>query len=274
MVGDKKKATGLGFEHLKSLELFSDQMYSNPGSGDKTGLPFDAKDKLGNLKSLVPLSQNNAARKLNDPKPVDFLLSDSKGAQSTLENNWDSYSHSKFHLKIEPGQFFSTLLKTGIDWQNMKKHHIERVARTTLPNLLFLEYGFLRKYLDVPVRFTIKFMADLCAKQNLQVPTSYNLQAMIARSSSGYYYDIYRKSLENNQLVSFFEAERKVVEDDNVYSQAFIQSHIDLQGPSNKLHDDQTNESTFETIHKTSSLDKINFSRVKYVIFQQTLAIR
>lgn len=271
IMGDIKKATG--FEHLDSLELFSDQIYSKKLSGDNPGLPADGKSKLGSLKSMVPLSQNNSARKSSDPKPVDFVLTSTKSAQSTLENKWDSYSHSKFHLKIEPGQFFSTLLKTGIDWQSMKKHHIERVVRTTLPNLLFLEYGFLKKYVDVPVRFSIKFMADLCAKQNLQVPTSYNLQAMIARSSSGMYYDIYRKSLENNQLISFYEAEKKQVED-NVYSPAFIQNHLDLQGPSNKLQDDQSNEPTRETIQKTTSLDKINFSRVKYVIFQQTLAVR
>ncbi len=273
LVGQIKNSTGFGFEHLSLLQLYSDQTYSNLGYQETQGLPVNAQSKLGSLKSTVTLSANIAGRKSSDPKPVDFVLIGSKAVQETLENKWDSHSHSKFHLKIEPGQFFSTILKNSIDWQSMKKHHVERVVRTILPNLLCLEYGILKKHVDIPVRFSIKFLADLCVKHNLQVPTSYNLQAMIARASSGFHYEIYRKSLENNLVFSFFESERKVVED-NIYSAGFIQNHIDLQGPSNKLQDDLAGEPTKETIQKTSSLDKINFSRVKYVIFQQTLSVR
>ena len=273
LLGEISKSTGYGFEHLNNLELFSDQTYSNQELEERQGLPVDAKSKLGSLKSMTALSSSNAAKKTSDPKPVDFVLVGPKTVPQNLELHWGTHSESKYKLKIDPGKFFSTLLKNGVDWKSMKKPTLERVVRTSLPNLLVLDYAFIRKYVDVPVRFTIEFMADLCSKQNLQVPTTYNLQAMIAKASAGYYYDIYRKSLENNVLVSFYESERKLA-DDTMYTPGFIQNHLDLQMQSNKLQDDMGPATSKEITRKTTSLDKINFSRIEYVIFQQTLSIR
>ena len=225
---------------------------------------------VDSLKSKVADSNKNI-EKTSDPKPVDFILNSPSVCSANLNSLWDKSKNSKFHLKIDPGKLFSMIFKYSLNWNDLKKSRTENLLRTLLPNILIFELNILGKYIDGPSKIEFDFLKTQCSRVNVQLPTGYNLQAMLAKAGSGHFHEIYRKSLNNNQVTSFYE-EEQAVEPSNPLNTVDVLDYrkiADQNQASNAIQDAEDNK---KIIRVSSSLDKIDFSKVKYLVFQQSLA--
>lgn len=190
-----------------------------------------------------------------DPKPVHLAISlttpEGGGFKEKSNFAWCDHRKSKYNLRIELGRLLSLITKYSFDWKEETSTEVlGQYIRALAPSILVVPMSHLGRIVEIPRKVTLGFLKDQSKNLRVQVPTDYNLSAMIAKTPSGVDYEIYRKSLNNQEVYSFYELEIKNKEEVN-----------------RAITDDAK-----EIFTKNSTLDAIDYSMVKYAVFQQTLS--
>lgn len=187
-----------------------------------------------------------------DPRPVGLVITGSRFADYTCKENWSKYHTSKMNIKLDLARAISLLTKYSVDWKQPRDQlgH-EDIIRILLPSLLVIPLTLVGKFVEVPRKLSFDFLKDQTRARDLQIPTEYNLVALQAAAPGGFDYDIYRKSLTNQEMFSFFEFESN----------------------ENEIKDDNSlTDKNQDIIHKEAQLESINMNRVKYAVYQQSLS--
>lgn len=187
-----------------------------------------------------------------DPRPVGVVVSSSRFSDYNYKEHWSKYHTSKMNIKLDLGKAISILTKYSLDWKQPREQlgH-EDIIRIMLPSLLVIPLNQIGKFVDVPRKLSLEFLKEQTRAKDIQVPTEYNLVALQASVPGGFDYDIYRKSLTNQEMYSFFE---------------FESNENDIKEENTLTVNNQ------DIIHKEAQLESINMNRVRYAVFQQSLS--
>lgn len=212
--------------------------------------------KTSNLgKTIADLAQEARAfsgAETRDPRPVGLVITGPRFSDYTCKENWSKYHTSKMNIKLDLAKAISVLTKYSVDWkQSRDQLGHEDIIRILLPSLLVVPLNLVGKFIEVPRKLSFDFLKDQTRARDLQIPTEYNLVALQAAAPGGFDYDIYRKSLTNQEMYSFFEFESN----------------------ENEIKEENTlTVNNQDIIHKEAQLESINMNRVKYAIYQQSLS--
>lgn len=196
-------------------------------------------------------------------KPLELILELDFGASdkiNNIESKWSQCQNSRYHLKPDCSRVLDLLIKYSLNWETSSQSSPlqETSLRCLLPSVLILPLQEMNRFFEVYRKVSLPFAKDLCKQRRLQLSGEYNVVAYIAHNtldeSSGYYYDIYRKSLDNTNVHAFFDYEVKKL--------------WDIQNPLLDLSEQDQRD---PVIIQEGKIEDLNFSKVKYVILQQTL---
>ena len=195
-------------------------------------------------------------------KPVDMVLTIEVGPAEKIEkinSKWAECQKSKYHLKPDASDVLNLCMKYALDWNDQTNSYVQDQAlKVLLPSVLVIPYYQIGKYFEIERKVSLKSMKEICNKRRVQIPTDYNVVSLIGCSTldpkTGFFYDIYRKSQANKEVYSFFEYETRKL--------------WDIQNP---LIDLSNQAPQSDIIESEDKLDDLNFSKIRYVILQQTL---
>lgn len=195
-------------------------------------------------------------------RPIELVIGIDFGTNDKVnkaDSKWDQCQNSRYQLKPDCSDIINLLMKHSLDWNDTTQTAIQDLSlRTMLPNVLILPMHELSKYFEVSKKLSLPFLKQCATKRNIQLPTEYNVMAYIGSSTlddkGGFYYDMYRKSLENKDVEAFFEYEVKKL--------------WDIQNPLIDIND---REEQNAIIDYSKTIDELNFSKIKYVVLQQSL---
>jgi hypothetical protein len=195
-------------------------------------------------------------------RPIELVIGIDFGTNDKVkkaDSKWDQCQNSRYQLKPDCSDIINLLMKHSLDWNDTTQAGIQDLTlRTMLPNVLILPIHELSKYFEVNKKLSLPFLKECATKRKIRLPTEYNVMAYIGSSTlddkAGFYYDMYRKSLENKDVEAFFEYEVKKL--------------WDIQNPLIDIND---REEQNAIIDYSKTIDELNFSKIKYVVLQQSL---
>jgi len=213
---------------------------------------FETSTTSLSIAELSTKVNSRSSAESEDPRPVSIVVSSPKFMDYTNKECWSKYHTSKMNVKLDLGRVISLLTKYSVDWKQQRDQlgH-EDIIRIMLPSLLVIPLNLIGKFIEVPRKLGLEFLKEQTRARDIQIPTEYNLVALQASVPGGFDYDIYRKSLTNQEMYSFYE---------------FESNENDIREENTLTVNNQ------DVIQKEAQLESINMNRVKYAIYQQSLS--
>lgn len=181
-----------------------------------------------------------------DPKPVHFVLLPESYVNTPAKSLWGEHQNSKYHLKLDPSKLFPILFKYSLDWSAPGVSDlIEQSLRSLLPSVLILPMNQFGKGIRPPRQLSFEFLKDMYKNSRFFMNTNYSLSALIVQGHSSAEYEIYRKSNDNQDVYTFYEAEQ----------------------PKGEAREVASHAENSEIIKFDSTLDKLDYSYVKYAVY-------
>lgn len=195
-------------------------------------------------------------------RPIELVIGIDFGTNDKVkkaDSKWDHCQKSKYQLKPDCAEVLDLLIAQSLDWNDNSQSAMQDLTlRAMLPNVLILPMHELSKCFEINKKVVLPFLKSIAKKKNIQIPTEYNVMAYIASSTldgkGGFFYEMYRKSLENKDVEAFFEYEAKKL--------------WDIQNPLIDINDQEDKNAIIDF---TKNIDELNFSKINYVVLQQSL---